>query len=171
MPQQIVIDRPFRPLPKAGSLALSSKRGATPPQVEEEDPNVRTLSHLARLPMAAWLGIVGIGVQAALPLFLAFAIATADRVAIADGTLSAIHPEHGDQAPAHRHTPPAPHSVHVNCVLCQGHHAAGPATLPTAVVLLAPAEAPGAHAPGRTTALHVRGSPAAYASRAPPQAV
>jgi hypothetical protein len=139
--------------------------------VEEEDPKVRTLSHLARMPMAVWLGIVGIGVQAALPLFLAFAIASADRVAIAETTLSAIHPDHGDQAPAHRHTPLAPHPEHVTGVLGQGHHAAGPVALPAALVLLSPGELVGTHTPAGTPAPYRRGSPASYTSRAPPQAV
>jgi hypothetical protein len=139
--------------------------------VEDEDPDVRTLSHLARMPMAVWLGIVGIGVQAALPLFLAFAIASADRVAIAETTLSAIHPEHGDQAPSHRHTPLAPNPEHLNCVLAQGHHAASPVALPAVLVLLSPGELVGTHATAGTPALYRRGSPASYASRAPPQAV
>ncbi|MBV8653737.1 MAG: hypothetical protein JO255_19910, partial [Alphaproteobacteria bacterium] len=113
---------------------------------------MRTLSHLARMPMAVWLGIVGIGVQAALPLFLAFAIASADRVAIAETTLSAIHPEHGDQAPARRHTPLAPHTAHLNGVLAQAHHAAGPVALPAALVLLSPGELVETHAHGGTPA-------------------
>ena len=121
--------------------------------------------------MAAWLGIVGIGVQAALPLFLAFAIASADRVAVAETALSAIHPERGDQAPPHRHTPLAPPSQHVNGVLGPGHHAAGPVMLPTATDLLLSGEASGAPAPGETRAQHLRGSPASYTSRAPPQTV
>jgi hypothetical protein len=123
------------------------------------------------MPMAAWLGIVGIGAQAALPLLLAFAIATADRIGIADGALSAIHPEHGDQAPAHPHQPPAQHTQHVNCALCQGHHAVGPLTLPTALVLTVPSGRPGAHLPDATAAHYASGSPAAYASRAPPSTV
>jgi hypothetical protein len=139
--------------------------------VEDEDPDVRTLSHLARMPMAVWLGIVGIGVQAALPLFLAFAIASADRVAIAETTLSAIHPEHGDQAPSHRHTPLVPDTEHVHCVLCQAHHAVGPVTLAPAITLLVPGDTGSVHVPGRATALFAPGSPAAYTSRAPPRLI
>jgi hypothetical protein len=153
-------------MPKGGSLGLNNivalcHRG-------ERNRAVRTLSILSRMSMAAWLGILGIGVQAALPLFLAFAIASADRVGIADGALSAIHPDHGDQAPAHPHHPP---TQHINCVLCQGHHAAGPVTLPAAIVLAAPSDERGAHAPGATTVQYVRGSPASYTSRAPPLTV
>jgi hypothetical protein len=121
--------------------------------------------------MAVWLGLVGIGLQAALPLFLAFALASADRVAIADGTLSAIHPDHGDQAPAHPRSPPAQHTLHINCVLSQGHHQAGPATLPAAIVLLSPSSNPGGRAPRATTVHYVLGSPAFYVSRAPPSTV
>ena len=121
--------------------------------------------------MAAWLGIVGIGMQAALPLFLAFALASADRIGIADGTLSAIHPNHGDQAPAHPHNPPAQHARHLTCVLCQGYHAAGPVTLPAVIALLVPSGERRAHAQGATTAHDVLGSPASYISRAPPSTV
>lgn len=137
----------------------------------KEAPDLRTLSYLARLPMAAWLGIVGIGAQAALPLFLAFAVASADHIAIADGALSAIHPEHGDQAPAHRHTPLAPLSQHVSVVLGPGHHAAGPVMLPATLVFPRRGEQGRAYASVATEARHLRGSPASYASRAPPQTV
>jgi hypothetical protein len=95
--------------------------------------------------MAAWLGIVGIGAQAALPLFLAFAIASADRIGIE-------------------------HAQYAHCVLCQGHHA-GPVTLPAAIAVRAPRGERRAHAPDATGALYVLGSPAAYTSRAPPSTV
>jgi hypothetical protein len=111
-----------------------------------------------------------VGLQAALPLFLAFAVVAhghAGGIEAPHG--SAIHPLHAGHAPGSP-LPPAQHPghQHAHCILCQGLQAAGPATLPSALALAAPpgdVAAPAATAP---TALRVFGSPAAYISRAPP---
>lgn len=132
---------------------------------------MRALSILARLPMAAWLGIAGMGVQAALPLFLAFAVASADRMDMAGGPQSAIHPHHTDHVPGHHRHNPADHHRHANCTLCQGLHAAGPFTLPAAMAVVAPHSERRSGMADTPAAEYVRGSPASYASRAPPAIV
>jgi hypothetical protein len=133
---------------------------------------VRLLTLLTRLRLAVWLGIVGIGVQAALPL-VAAAILSVEHEADATGAVSAIHP-HAHQS---GHASGAPHDpvhhpghIHANCVLCQGLQASGPVALPAAVGLAAPRCA--AAAPHLAqAALAVSRAPAAYSSRAPPSIV
>jgi hypothetical protein len=131
---------------------------------------VRSLFLLARLRAAVYLGIVGIGVQAALPLFLAFTIASVERVGgMDDAGRSAIHRQHADHAPGSPHHP-THHSghQHAHCILCQGLQASGPATLPSALALALPLGELAERTAAAPTMLRVFGSPAAYVSRAPP---
>jgi hypothetical protein len=131
---------------------------------------VRSLSLLARLRAAVYLGIAGIGLQAALPLFLAFSIASVERASGIDyAGRSAIHRQHADHSSGSPHHP-THHSghQHTNCILCQGLQAAGTATLPTALALTLPLGELAGRTTPEPTIFHVFGSPAAYASRAPP---
>jgi hypothetical protein len=130
---------------------------------------LRALSLLARLPMAAWLGIAGVGVQAVLPLFLAFAIASVDHLDGTAGAHSAIHQHHADHAPGSQHKPGGHHEhQHASCILCQGLQAAGPVTLPAAVVVALPVGAIAVDPSAAPSAPLIPRPPAAYASRAPP---
>jgi hypothetical protein len=130
---------------------------------------LRALSLLARLPIAAWLGIAGVGVQAALPLFLAFAIASVDRTDGTAGSHSAIHQHHADHAPGPQHKPGDHHQhQHPGCILCQGLQAASPFTLPMAAVFALPSGETAVDASAAPSAALIRRPTAAYASRAPP---
>jgi hypothetical protein len=130
---------------------------------------LRALSLLARLPIAAWLGIAGVGLQAALPLFLAFAIAAVDHTDGTTGSQSAIHQHHADHVPGPPHKPGSHHQhQHGTCILCQGLQAAGPFTLPAAVVFLLPSGEIAVGASAAPSAPRLRRPTAAYASRAPP---
>jgi hypothetical protein len=130
---------------------------------------VRILILLASLRAAVWLGIAGMGVQAALPLFLAFAITSDERVdGMDDAGRSAIH-RHVDHPPGSPHHPGhRPRHQHSHCILCQGLQAGGPATLPSALALAVPLGEFAERAAAAPTAFRVFGSPAAYVSRAPP---
>jgi hypothetical protein len=120
--------------------------------------------------LAAWLGIAGIGVQSVLPVLLAFAVSTATCAEGASAFgVSAIHPDHAShhvpRPPSqHRHTP-------AHCTLCQTLQGAGTATLPASLALSLPTDSMRAAAFESPAALALRGSPAAYISRAPPPIV
>ena len=131
---------------------------------------MRVPSILARLPVAAWFGIVAMGAQAALPLFLAYALASLGHAGeVEEPGRSAIHQQHADHAPGMPH-PPAHHSghQHAHCILCQGLQATGPATLPSAFAYVVPLGDVAEHAAAASTTFRVAASPAAYVSRAPP---
>jgi hypothetical protein len=135
----------------------------------EEQPALRILLLLALRRAAVWLGIAGIGAQAAAPLFLAFAVTSVEHV---DGMnaagRSAIH-RHADHLPASPHHPAHhPGHQHKNCILCEGLQAASPATLPSALALALPRGEFAERATAIPTTFRVFSSSAAYVSRGPP---
>ena len=135
---------------------------------------MRLLTLLTRLRLAVWLGIAGIGVQAALPLLLAAGMVSLAHEAGATLTVSTIHPhmDHAGHAPGAPHHPAHhPGHVHADCVLCQGLQASGPLTLPASLALPLPAVREGGYELAPPTVPSLGGSLAAYASRAPPSTV
>ena len=135
--------------------------------MEDERP-VRALSLVVRLPIAAWLGIAGIGVQAMLPLFLAFAIAAAEHPG---EPRPALHPHHASHDPAPGSAPAGHHGDrHAGCILCLGLQAAGPVTLPAALAIAPLPRGAAIVPPAEASASAKAGSRAFYASRAPPPA-
>jgi hypothetical protein len=141
---------------------------------QAKDVSVRLLTLLTRLRVAAWLGIAGIGVQAALPLLLAAAMVSVAHEAAANGAVSAIHPHmhHAGHAPgAPYHPAHHPGHAHADCVLCQGLQASGSLTLPSSLSLPLPAVREGGYELAPPAAPCLGGSLAAYASRAPPSTV
>lgn len=138
---------------------------------DERRDSMRGLTRLARSPEAMALAIVGAGLQAALPLFLAFAIAIANRAEATDAGGAAISSALCQHTPA-PHDPPVQQQQHATCcILCQGLHAAGSLALPASVALLLPTSDTHSHANASQPVLFTRGSPAAYISRAPPSIV
>ncbi len=131
---------------------------------------MRSLSLLARLRAVVYLGLAAIGLQATLPLFLALSIARVEHADATDAAdRSAIHRQHAHHPLGSPHHPTDhPGHQHANCILCQGLQASGPATLPSAFALALPLGEPAEHSAPEPTAFRLLGSPAAYASRAPP---
>ena len=124
------------------------------------------LPRIARLPGAVWLSVAAMAIQTLLPLFIGITI-----VALEHGHQghAALHRPHAEQIPSPepRHGDDHPGGLHSGCILCLGLQAAGAFLLPT-VAAPAPAVGTGSVEAVQQRGIERLGSPAAYASRAPP---